>query len=510
MILHWAEQLAAKITERYQPPYIISGGMTTSGPTHFGTVCEFLFPGTIAKVIEREGKQVKFLFVADIMDAFDKVPIPMEKYNEFLEPHLGKPLCFVPDPTGKSKSFGEHYLDEAIEIMKEFELNIEVIKANEMIENGMYDGDARFFLQNEKVAKKIVAKTSLRTIDGYWSSIMPLCQKCGKIATTRTLSYNKETDEYEYSCDRDIGYTKGCGFCGKNKISDHKYKILWRLDWPARTRFLKTNLEGGGIDHHTRGGSYDTLVGIFREMFKEDPPIGYTWGMLLFEGKKYSKSKGIGMGIVELKELIPMRMIAYMLIKPDLTENIDIVPTKENLLKLYDEFERIGKLSDGIKTNEELEKVERPEQKKVQAYRLCPNKTEWNAPFSDVLLTYMIYRDFEKVKEILKDGKGIEYLKPYIKKWVEKDFVPEQYKFSYAGRKTEDEDIKKILNDLEDNMGKDEIQNTIFEYSKRNDISPKEIFQKMYLALIGKERGPKLGNLIYTLGVAKIKKDFLG
>ncbi len=508
MHLHWAEILANKIKDRYKEPFIVSGGMTTSGPTHFGTVCEFLFPGTIARILNDEGKEVTYLFVADIMDAFDKVPIPMEKYSKELEPHLGKPLCNVPDPTSKSESFGHHFLDEAIEIMNGFKLNIKVIKANEMIEKGMYDSDARVFLENVEQAKEITAKTSLREITGYWSPIMPLCGNCGKIATTRTLNYDKESDEYDYICDRDVKYTKGCGFEGKNKISDHRYKVLWRLDWPSRHRFLKTNLEGAGIDHHTKGGSYDTLKGIYRDMFKEEPPIAYRWGMLLFEGKKYSKSKGIGMSIVELKKLIPMSMIAYMLLKPDLTENINIEPTKEKLLRLYGEFEQIGEVSKKTTNEGELEKLDRPIQKKVQSYRLCPERTKWKS-FSDILLSYQTYKDWNKVKELVDDKEGIDYLKGYVENWIEKDFVPEQYKFAYLGRKTEDLEVKELLSELDEKMDADEIQNSVFQFGKENSIQTKEIFKKVYVALIGKERGPRIGKLIYTIGVNKIKKDLL-
>ena len=56
MRLHWAEQLAEEVKKRYKPPFIITGGMTTSGPTHFGTVCEFLFPGTIARILKKQGR----------------------------------------------------------------------------------------------------------------------------------------------------------------------------------------------------------------------------------------------------------------------------------------------------------------------------------------------------------------------------------------------------------------------------------------------------------------------
>ncbi|MDD5022774.1 MAG: lysine--tRNA ligase [Candidatus ainarchaeum sp.] len=506
MQMHWVEQLAEKVKERYSPPYIVSGGMTTSGPTHFGTVCEFLFPGTVQKVLKKQGYDTKFYFIADILDAFDSVPMSMEQYKEVLEPHLGKPLCNVPDPTGKSKSFGDHYLDEAREIMKTMNLDVNLIRINEYYEQGKFDEHALFFIKNEKLAKEIIEETSGRKLSNEFSVLMPICEQCGKIATTRVLSLSE--NEYEYICDKDVKYTRGCGYKGKSKIENHKYKLLWRIHWPSWHRILKTNLEGAGIDHHTKGGSYDTLKEIYLKMFKEEPPIAYRFGFILFQGRKYSKSKGTGMGIAELSKLIPPQMIAYSLLKPDLTENIDIVPTKENLMRLYDEFEKIGKISE--ETSEvELEKIDRATQKKIQSYRLCPNGVKWKKSFGDILLAYQVYKDWKKVQEIMEDVEGVEYLKKYIENWVDMDFVPEQYEFRYIGQKTNDNDVRELIKNLKQGMGAIEIHNEIFEYSKKKNIEPEEMFRKMYTALIGKEKGPRLGNLLFALGVERVKKDLL-
>ena len=39
---HWTAILAEQVLAEKKAPYIITGGMTTSGPAHLGTVCEFL------------------------------------------------------------------------------------------------------------------------------------------------------------------------------------------------------------------------------------------------------------------------------------------------------------------------------------------------------------------------------------------------------------------------------------------------------------------------------------
>ncbi|MBI4399358.1 hypothetical protein HY570_01285, partial [Candidatus Micrarchaeota archaeon] len=224
---HWSEILAEKIIEENKRPYIITSGITTSGEVHLGTVCEFLYPSTIKKQLELMGHKAEFYFIADIFDAFDAVPLPMAKFQDQLTPHLGKPLCDVPDPLKCCKSFGEHYLNELISIMEKLDVHPKIITAIDLYKQGHMDKYAVFFLENEVQAKEILARTSMKTVSPDWSPLMPVCANCGRIATTMVTTHVK--DRYVYNCIKDVKYTKGCGHMGKNKISDLIYKLAWRL-----------------------------------------------------------------------------------------------------------------------------------------------------------------------------------------------------------------------------------------------------------------------------------------
>lgn len=503
MYSHWIDQLADRVMEAKKDKYVITGGITTSGPAHLGTLCEFLFPGLITKEIKKGGANAEYFFIADILDAFDSIPLSMQQYEKQLTPYLGKPLCDVPDPTGKSKSFGDHFLDEVRELMKNFGVEATVVRVNEVYASGKFDSYAKFFLENETQAKELIERVSMKQEKKDWSAIMPICAKCGKIATTRVLSHDGEN--YEYICDKDVKYTKGCGYQGKNKISDHRYKLTWRLHWPAWHDLFKTDIEGAGMDHHTKGGSWDTSVAVFNEMFKKQPPIGYKFGFILFQGKKYSKSKGIGMGVSDLIQLLPVEMIKYMLVKPDLEENTDINPTPESLLKFYEEYQRVADLKD---TNPDLSKLDRHNEKSLQAYRICTDKQNWKAQFLDLLLYYQIYGNWDEVGKMVKDEQGTKYLKPYVEEWVKREFIPEDYHFKYAPSKEKaSEAVIKLFAGLDAKADALTIHNAVFGYAKTNGIEPKEMFKQVYLALIGKEKGPRVGKLVYALGVERIKKD---
>lgn len=498
---HWSEQLADRVIAEKKEPYVITGGMTTSGPVHFGTLCEFLFPFAIKKELERKGKRAKYYFIADILDAFDAVPLAMEQYKAQLEPHLGKPLCDVPDPTEKAGSFGDHYLDEAKELMKRFGIECEIVRINEYYAAGRFDEYARTYLKHEADAKKIIEETSGKTEKKDWSPIMPICEKCGRISTTRVI--RQDGENYEYACDKDVKYVKGCNHHGKNRIADHRYKIVWRLHWPSWKQIFRTSIEGAGIDHHTKGGSEDTCKAVTLNLLKKEYHIPYRYGFILFQGKKYSKSKGTGMGISEISKLLPPEVIKYMLLRPDLEENVDIDPSSEKMLKTIEEFEGASRL-DRSKPDE----ISRSDRKKMIAFSLSTDRMMWKVPFLDALLLFQVYRSWDEVGRKCEDPEGVRYLRPYIEQWIGKDFIPEEYRFKYQPDRTKmSENAKRFFLSLEAGMDALTIHNAVFEFAKSNGIEPKAFFAELYGILIGKEKGPRMGKMVAALGSERLRKD---
>src|SRR5271157_781145 len=89
---HWSELLVDELLEKEKEPYVITGGMTTSGPAHLGTILEFFYPSVIKEVLENKNHRIDFYFVGDILDPFDGISGVFKKYEKVLNPELGKPL----------------------------------------------------------------------------------------------------------------------------------------------------------------------------------------------------------------------------------------------------------------------------------------------------------------------------------------------------------------------------------------------------------------------------------
>ena len=496
---HWTEILVDRLLEEKKAPYVITGGMTTSGPAHFGTVCEFMYPAVLQQSMQNRGVKAEFHFVGDILDAFDGIPYELQKYTGVLTPELGKPLGYTKDPLGCHSSLGMHYLEQARALMKLLSLDIEVIPVNQLYDSGKFDSYASLFLHEEEKVKEVVARTSMKKIEALngWSPIMPICEGCGKIATTIVTWHND--DEYEYTCSRDVEYTKGCNFKGRAKLKDHRYKLQWRLHWPAWQAFFNSGIEGSGIDHMTKGGSATTAYSVHKEILNREPPILFKYGFVLIHGKKYSKSKGIGMSAIELTELIPPEILKYALIEPDIQKDKDIDPDGDKLIMLYDTVERISRLKQADN---------RADEKKILAFNVAVKKLSWKSSFVDMLLDYQIYRDWKKVGEILDDPDGVEYLSPYIERWLARGYAPDRYNFSIKNVKIDSnkEAVGKFMSGLKLGMMDLEVHNLVYDNAKDAGIDANALFASIYTALIGKDKGPRIGKLIVSIGIDKAKE----
>ncbi|MEM4295454.1 MAG: lysine--tRNA ligase [Candidatus Anstonellales archaeon] len=495
---HWAYKIAEKIMrEKPDGKIVITSGITTSGPAHLGTVIEGLMPNTIKKVLLEYKRDVDFYFIADIMDAFDSVPRDLMQFKEFLEPHLGKPLAFVPDPFSCHDSYAEHFLQEALYVFNAFGINPIVKRAHELYKQGAFEKQTIILINNFERVKEIVEKTSGRTLGKDWHVIMPVCEKCGKIATTTITKWDKEGN-YEYICNKDVGYTKGCNYEGKSNIKYGNYKLQWRLHWPSWHYYFNTTAEGGGLDHFTKGGSWDTAKEIHKEIFKRKEPIGYRWGFILEHGRKMSKSKGVILSALELIKLLPPKIIAYHILKYDLEENMNFNPEKESILNIIEDYENASQITD---------RSTRALEKKAAAYYLSNlGFKDWQGNFRDYLLYYSIYRDWDKVKIHLPYD--ADKIKGYISYWFDKDFVPEDYNFSYKPEKAKG-NVRVFIESLKNDMDALAIHNAVYDFCKMHNINASEFFAEIYKTLIGKNKGPRLGKLIYALGVDRVKRDVL-
>ena len=66
--------------------------------------------------------------------------------------------------------------------------------------------------------------------------------------------------------------------------------------------------------------------------------------------------------------------------------------------------------------------------------------------------------------------------------------------------------LTELTNALNSELELEDIQNTIYQIAKSNDVQPKDFFRILYQIILGTSRGPKIGPFISDIGRKKVAK----
>ncbi len=503
-----------KIQNELQDNQIINDSKTPSGRVHVGSLRGVVIHHIINKVLLKANKKTTFLYGVDDYDPLDELPKSMKK--EFGR-YMGMPLVNVPAPCEEgNKNFADYYMDEFINVFNKLGIYPKIYKMSEYYKSGKMNEVIEIILKNEDKIRDIYLKISGSKKPKTWHPFQVLCQKCGKIGTTLTHSFDGK--EVEYTCEKNIvKWAKGCEYHGKISPFNGNGKLPWKLEWVAKWKVLGVTLEGAGKDHSSDGGSRDVSAEIFKVLFNKRPPYNIPYEFFLTGKKKMSSSKGLGATSKEITELIPPELVKFLMIRSQPNAVIDFNPMGDTIPRLFDEYDRCAKLffsKDKSLFIERAFELSQTDDKNIKDNFL---------PRFSLLATLMqipsvdIYDKMKAVKgmELSKDDiNEIDMRKDYANKWLERcasdaskfrvlDELPEINAISDSQKVF----IKELINIFDkDNLSGEEIHQMVYEVTQKVNIKPAEGFKTIYQVFIGKSRGPKVGTLLSALDNAFVKK----
>lgn len=509
--MQWLNAICDELVER-QPDdeIVVSSGVSPSGTYHLGTLREVLTAEAIARELKRRGKQSKHLHIVDDLDVFRKVPVGVP---EDFSKYLGLPLCDVPSPDGKAKSYADFYLADLIVATEKMHLEAEIVRAHEKYRAGFFVGAIEKALQEKEVIKQILETISGHKVDENWSPVQVI--EDGYLKNRPLVSFDVAKKTLVYK-DKD-------GMEREQSYADGQVKLNWRVDWPARWWLLGVKAEPFGRDHATKGGSYDTGAVIVKDVYGGVAPIPLPYNFINRTGdtKKMSKSAGDTITAAQLLEVLPPEVIWYFVLRysPDKQLFFDDGPT---LMRLVDEFGEL--LAKPDKTADEQQLLD-----------LClegvDQQTVSSIPFTHLVASYQAaLKDPQKTLEIISRTEHIEAVK------AEKDIILAELKFIDAWlEKRAPEDVKFALRDNIDASEFNDMERqflvslsekveqappdadgewfhkAIYEFKEALGLQPKDMFQILYRALIGKSSGPRAGWFLSILPrdwlVARLKLE---
>jgi lysyl-tRNA synthetase class 1 len=508
----WYDMMAQKVIEREQKlgrsldKVRTEMGLGASGFPHIGSLGDAARSYAVTLALKSMGFNSELVAFCDDKDGLRKAPAGLPKS---LEKYLGFPVSSIPDPFGCHESYGKHMSSLLLEALDRCGIQYRYMSAKEVYEKGLLREEIRTILLNAKRVGEIVMQEVGQERYTEVLPFFPVCEKCGRIYTTKALKFLPETDKVLYSCEGlEIRgkLIEGCGHKGEADIARGEGKLSWKGEFAARWKALDIRFEAYGKDIADSVRINDRIC---REILCFEPPSHARYEMFLDKGgRKISKSAGnVFTPQGWFRYGSPQSLLLLMLKRFVGTRTLDVsdIPSYMNELD-YLEDVYFGK-----------EKVGEKELVKLRGlYEYCwgmkpPAKPSVHVPYNLLaFLVKMAPKDCA-TEFITEKLQGYGYLQKnqqvdaglaerfeYAFNWI-KDFeeIKETAVSLTSEEKTAITGLIKVL-DAEDEP--DKIQNAIFNAAKSNGLQPGAFFKTLYMILMGAPQGPRLGPYVLAMG----------
>ncbi|MBU4501975.1 MAG: lysine--tRNA ligase [Nanoarchaeota archaeon] len=516
---HWADLIAEKIIRERgkKERYVCAAGITPSGIIHIGNFREIITVDLICRALKDKKKKFRFIYSWDDYDRLRKIPKNMPK-QEILKKYIGKPVVDTPDTFGCHKSYAEHMEKEVEDALPSVGIFPEFLYQNKKYRSCEYANEIKYVLNRKEIIREILNKYRTEPLPENWYPLNVFCEKC-KTDSTKILDYDGE-----YT----ISYECECGF--SDKVDFRKKGIVkhsWRADWVMRQYYEKVDFEPAGKEHYAQpGGSRITANEIYEAIYKDKHPIDLKYDFISVKGcgGKMSSSLGNVFTLKDCLEIYEPEIIRYFFAstKPNKEFNISF---DLEVLKVYEDYDK----TERIYFDEDLVENKKKYLKELRIYELSqidkvPKSLPFQASFRHLTNIVQVYEgDIKKVVEEYKtflktdvDKKKLETRALCAWNWVN-NYAPEDMKFKVHNKisneikKKLSDDQKKAIKVLVKKLEKkkydeDSLFEEFYKIITELNIDKMVFFKGVYIALIGKERGPKLAGFILTLGIKNVAK----
>lgn len=543
----WAENIANKVLTRKKFHFsdtaipeiknpTVKSSSSLSGVLHIGRLSDIIRGEAVYRAIKENNDKINFIYVTEDMDPFRKVPKGVPK--DF-EQYLGMPVSDVPDPDGCHESYGVHFKEKFLETFSDFLVyDPKVYSMREEYKQGNFTPFILEMVEKTEQVKEILQKFQDSTVAENWTPWKPICDNCGKLQTTVITKI--DGTKIHYKCE-DYAFEKtkaiGCKHEGVSDLKKANGKLVWKSEWAAQWKRWQVVSEGAGKEYNAPNSAWFVNAEMCENVLNFPMPEPIFYEHLFIDDKKMSASLGnvvyphewLEVGRPEALKLLYMKKINKTrsfswkdlpLLESELDKAV-FATTKGDLQK-EDIQKELSKSGLSIKmTKEETQLFNLYKYSQVEGRTVLPILAEYS------LVAYLVdeYSDnqsfFEKLVEMEHADKNLSKERKeqlfermnHARVWVEK-YSPE-HKIELVEEYSKDaidEKIKGLFSSIADdlllpvNEKPKAIQQLIFSTAEVNKVKPSEFFKALYQVIIGKERGPKMGTVIYKIGREKVSK----
>lgn len=508
---HWADITADKIIREKgdKELYVCASGITPSGTVHIGNFREIISVALTVRALREKGKKVRFLYSWDDYDVFRKVPKNMPQ-QELLETFLRQPITSVPDVYGLYDSYAQYNEKTLEKLLPIVGVEPEFIYQSVKYRNGDYADQIKRALDNKDEIRRILNEHRTAPLPEDWLPVSVFCEKCRR----------DTTDVYDYDGEHTLRYR--CSSCGADEALDlyrtESAKLPWRIDWPMRWAFEKVDFEPAGKDHHSEGGSFDTAKKIVA-VFGGEAPVTFQYDFISIKGRggKISSSGGDVIGLDDVLEVYTPEVTRYLFAgtrpNTEFAVSFDL-----DVLKIYEDYESCERLyfTQNPTPKEQSKKAKSDRIYELSQVKEVPSECPYQISIRHLCNLLQIHDgSIDAVLRSLKDLKPSQEARLRQKSecawnWITK-FAPEEFRFSLRsadspkpaaenGLAAVMSDVRNLVAEKMDNCDEKTFGEAVYASMQEHNVTSAEFFTLMYQTLIGKDKGPRLINFMYTIG----------
>lgn len=501
--MFWADRIAGEILDTKGPRdgkrFLIRDEKTISGRVHVGSMRGVAIHGLVAEVLKEQGTENEYRYELNDFDPFDSVPGYLDEAR--FRGHLGKPLYAVPSPEPGFENYAEYFAAEFVAVHAYAGFAPAYYRATELYRSGKMDALIKLALERAADIRRVMKEVSGQDKDASWLPVSVVCENCGKMMTTRAMDFDGET--VAYACDQTPDGVTACGRTGRVSPFGGKAKLYWKADWAAKWVVQGVDIEGGGKDHSTKGGSRDVANHIAREVFDYEPPFDIPYEFFLVGGKKMSSSKGRGSSAKDMADLFPPAIFRLALIGKDIREQIDVDPAGESVPRMYDWYDELAEHA-----------REGAGDDWARLFYLCQRPEEqatatplWQMRFREVaFVIQMPHLDLMKEATLAKGGglsddeeAKLEERAKAARFWLA-TYAPGSFRYELQQAMpaaplsaAQKRSLAALADFMKEGKSAEEIHARLHALKAETPISPKDLFQAIYRIFFNRDSGPKAG-----------------
>ena len=508
--MFWADRIAKEIIETRKPTngksFLIRDEKTISGRVHVGSMRGVAIHGLVGEVLSEMGVANEYQYELNDFDPFDSIPYYLDA--EIYTPYLGKPLYTVPSPVPGFSNYAEYFAAEYVAVHKKAGFTPSYYRATELYKSGKMDPYIKMSLDKAAEIRRILKDVSGSIKKDEWLPVSVVCEACGKMMTTRSLSYDGE--KVSYICDIGPDGTVPCGHSGSVSPYGGTTKLFWKTDWAAKWCAMNVDIEGAGKDHYTKGGSHDVAAAISREIFNREAPFDIPYEFFLVGGKKMSSSKGSGSTAHEMGELLPTTVLRLALIGKEINQQIEVDPAGDSIPRLYDWHDELAlNVRNGV-----ADDFSRLYELTYSLEERAGEDAPWMLRFSQVAFIAQMPHinlhdeaESQKGSSLTDEEKTLlDERKEYALFWLN-TYATDEHKFILQDTVPKDITLspeqKTALGLLSEYMSEphsgEDIHAVLHGLKTEVPIPPKDLFSALYKVFLNRDSGPKAGWFLSVL-----------